>query len=407
MEPSKRADIGTGNPRSDYVLLAMGLLLLAMLLTWTRPPESSGYLRTVFDAATTLRGEGAYSDVAQDMVGFRALVEARDPYPVLGPAFRSLGIDWDVRHTSTHPPTAYVLAAPIACLPWNWASAVWAWLMLALLAVSLGCLGLRPLAAVGLAPIALLWPPMATSLGQITIPWLFGLSWAFAWLRQRPFWSGVGIGLASLTKFFPGILILLCFRKRLWRAVPGLALTWLAALAVVLWLSPHALARYAEINRTNSVEMMLRADNSSLLATSIRVGGWAGALCVLLFFVLILSANRGCFSRAPRGAPSTPSWMLLMYFAVALLPIAWVYSLAPLLPVILYLLRQGARTTLGAGITALVLPCLGASWGTESIAPLVTANVAVGVGLIAVGRPCSFPLARSFEGLFAEPETEA
>jgi hypothetical protein len=386
-----------GVPRRDYALLAAGVAVLLAMLAGRDTPGAPRYLQTVHQAAVALKGQVPYSDIATDIVGFRAMVEKRDAYPVLGPALRDMGMAWDIRHVSTHPPTAYVLVAPIAYLPWRWASAGWAWLMLALLGLSFYFCGLRPLVALGLTPIALLWPPVATSLGQTTILWLFGLAWAYAWLRERPFWSGVGIGLAALTKLVPGVMILLCCRKRLWRAVPGLAVPWVAALGAVLWLAPDALARYAEVNRTNAVETMLRVDNSALLATGFRAGGWAGVACVMLFLILILSVNRDCLFRAPEPVPSTRLWMLGSYVAVALLPIAWVYSLTPLLPVIMYLLLKGTKATTGAGMVAIAMPCLCAPWGVDSVAPLVTANVAVGVGLMAAGRPAALPRAPSSE----------
>jgi hypothetical protein len=53
-----------------------------------------------------LRGQNLHSDIVQDFYGLQALVYCWDPYAKLGPALRKIGVDWDVSHSSTHPPTA-------------------------------------------------------------------------------------------------------------------------------------------------------------------------------------------------------------------------------------------------------------------------------------------------------------
>ena len=106
-------------------------------------------------ASATLKGEGVASDLAQDIIGFQALVRHADPYPVLGPAYQKMGLDWGMQHPSTHPPMAFLLVAPIAFLPWNLASAAWAWFMLVLLVLTFRCFGTSWKAAIGLTPLVL------------------------------------------------------------------------------------------------------------------------------------------------------------------------------------------------------------------------------------------------------------
>lgn len=400
-EPERPSPV---TPRSDYVILALGLLFLLLLLSSRGSFDILSYRGTLQQASLTLRGQVPFSDLAQDVVGFRALVERRDAYPILGPAMRSLGIDWNVRHASTHPPTAYLLVAPVAYLSWSWASALWAWLMLGLLYLSFRSLGLRPLVALGLTPLAVLWPPVATSLGQMTLVWLFGITAAYAWARERPFASGIALGLAAMTKLFPGLLIILFLRNRLWRGVLGLVAVGVVSLLVLVWLSPAFLSQYAGVNESNSLATILRQDNSSLPASAFRAAGWPGVIGVLLFLSLVISANRDCLASWRESEPSLKLWMLGFYLTVVLLPIAWIYSVAPLLPVILFLLRQEGRAAQVAGLAALAIPFAATPWGVNSVAPLVTVHVAVGVGLILVGRPLRFPLAGSFKGLFGGTE---
>jgi len=91
---------------------------LALLLALS-PPADSDYparLDGARTAALILRGEGGRSDFAADYVSARALLDRTDPYPVLGPAFENVGLDWQITTRSTHPPTVGLLALPVARL---------------------------------------------------------------------------------------------------------------------------------------------------------------------------------------------------------------------------------------------------------------------------------------------------
>jgi len=89
----------------------------------------------------TLKGQAPYSDVATDFYGFNALLTNKDPYAILGPALKTIGVHWKAPFASTHPPTAFLVVAPVAWLPWPISSMAWAWLMLICLCLSLriGC----------------------------------------------------------------------------------------------------------------------------------------------------------------------------------------------------------------------------------------------------------------------------
>lgn len=397
------ASLSPSRTTSDLTLLVVGVILLSCMLAWHGAYDPNTYLGTLQRAVSTLRGHGPNSDIATDIVGFRALVEGRNAYPILGPALLDIGIDWDVRHASTHPPTTYLFVAPVAYLPWSLASAVWGWLMFALLVPTFIFCGLRPVAAVGLAPIALLWPPVATSLGQLTLLWLFCLSAAYWAMWSRPVVSGLAIGLASLTKFFPAILILLFLRKRLWTAGIGMGLVWAASLLTLLLIAPNSWLEYAAANQTNTIETIMRSDNSSLLAYSFRSKGLLGLCVSMVFILVVVFSNHNSLKNWRDPYPSLPAWMVLVYLSVALLPISWIYSSAPLLPVILFLLSRRRFIPVTAGLIGLAIPFFAAPWGFESVKPLVSVTLAVGVGLIAQARSLPFPFARSFDDLFSQP----
>ena len=338
-------------------------------------------------ASLTLKGRGDPTDIAQDIVGFRALANRQDPYPILGPAYRSLGLEWvgEVRNASTHPPMAFLFVAPIAFLSWNWASALWAWLMITLVILSFRCYGISWKAAIGLTPIALLWPPVATSLGQLTIIWLFALSAGYYFERTKQFWSGIFIGLGAITKFFPGVLIISFLLKRKWIALLGFVSTFILSIILLLLLEPSSIYRYFEASQsTSSIAMILRLDNASLLINSYRFGGWVGVTMVLFLFLSIIWTNRDYFY-APLLYSSPRSWVLLSFFSVALLPISWVFSLAPLLPIVIILITRKKLSTLIIGVCCIVIPFIFPSYGTAI--PSAVVVLLVGVGLLFDGLP--------------------
>src|SRR5207253_7410260 len=131
-------------------------------------------------------------------------------------------------HRSTHPPTAFVLVLPVAWLPWKAAAAAWGVLMLMTIAGAWWALGVSAELAAALAPLTLVWPPAAWSLGQLTPLWLLGLALAWRW-RARPALAGAAVGIASLSKLLPALsLAPLLVRRRL-RVLLGFAVVWGAA----------------------------------------------------------------------------------------------------------------------------------------------------------------------------------
>src|SRR5262245_43127578 len=190
--------------RMDLVLFLAGLATLGFILALPAREDADTYLDHLRGAASVLRDQILTTDVTTDILGFRALFYGTDPYAPIAVAAKTAGIEWDVSHASTHPPTAYLLVAPVALWPLTAAIAIWSWAMLGLVIAGFRCLGLSWEGAIGAGLLSLLWPPTSPSLAQLTPIWFFAVTWV---LRDtKPKAAGV-IALASFTKFYPAMLM--------------------------------------------------------------------------------------------------------------------------------------------------------------------------------------------------------
>jgi len=378
----------------ENIILIVGAGVFFWLLLLPKPGPAWVYYDTIKYGSTTLKGQIPFSDFVQEVVGFRAIYNKTDPYPILGPALKeSLGIDWGVVHGSTHPPTSFLLAAPVAFFSWPVASALWAWLMLCLIVLSFRFYGLSWKLSLGLMPLTLLWPPASASLGQITIVWMFGLGLAYYFREKRLFWSGASVGLASLTKYFPGLLMIIFLLKRRWAAILGFVLVWVLALSLISLLNPTTIPRYIEEQfiakriyypkpddapMTTTAATMRRTDNSAPLVVSYRYGGLPGLVLLILLFSTIIFVNRRYFYEW-KTAPSTRLWMLLAYFSAACLPIFWIYSLMPLLPVIAFFLFERKIVTTLIALYSILIPSIYIQGGEQSVIPIASVTIFLGL----------------------------
>ncbi len=366
---------------SDNIILIAGAIVFIWILLLPKPVQIGSYYDSIKHASATLKGQTPFSDFAAEVVGFRALYYKTDPYPVLGPALKGLGIDWNVTLPHSHPPTSYLFAAPVAFLPWPWASAVWAWLMLGLIVLTYYFYGLSWKKAVGLMPFTLLWPPASIALGQVTILWMFGLAMAYYFRRRQPLWSGVSIGLASATKLFAGIVIGVFLLKRKWTAVLGFLSIWIVMLGVVSLLNSQALPQYFAISRPVGLAIIARSDNQSPIIVSYRYGGLIGVAFIALLFWLIIFANRK-YLHERQTFPTTRAWMILTYFSVALLPTSYIYALIPLLPVIVFLISVKKIATTILSLYCILIPCIYVQGGDQSVLPMASVSWALGLAFI-------------------------
>lgn len=370
----------------ENLILIAGAGFFVWLLLLPKPSPAWVYSDTVKYGSATLKGQTPFSDFAAMVVGFRALSDRTDPYPNLGEAFKGLGIDWPVNHGSNHPPTSYLLAAPVAFLPWPFASAAWAWAMVCLMVLSYRLYGLSWKIALGLTPFTLLWPPASASLGQVTIVWMFGVALAYYFRKGRPFWSGAGVALASLSKYMPAVMMVIFLAGRKWKAVFGFLAVWIGSLALVTVMNPAAVPRYVEENQTTTFAIIERPDNSAPLVVGYRYGGWAAVALILLFFALIVFIYRRDFYEW-EASPSTRVWMLTAYLSVAWLPIFWVYSLTPLLPVLVYLIFQRKIVTTFLCLLGLILPSVYISGGEATVLALAGVSLLTGLAFICEALP--------------------
>jgi Glycosyltransferase family 87 len=371
------------------VWLVIAAVELGILLAIPAPgnPDKPGRVGGIRTAAAQLRASGPPIDLVQDYVGARDVARGRDVYPVLTRAYASVGLTWPAGHRSTHPPTAFLLVLPVAWLSWKQAAAVWMALMLAALAAAYWALGALPGPAVALAPLTLVWPPGAWSMGQLTPLWLLGL--ALAWrLRDRPGSAGAAIALASLTKLLPALMLLPFLLLRRWSVLRGFVLVWTAAVAALLILDAGAIGRYVTILRTASREQAARGENSALLWAAAHNYGAAGVAvgALLIAAVLVLALRR----TRRLGELDRLSWDSTGWAAVALLPIAWIYSLLPLLPTLVRVVRRGGLVAAALCLVTFVIPFVIDPFGLPGGIRLAFATASLGAALVVVhGRQVS------------------
>ena len=341
-------------------------------------PGVDGGIRT---AAAQLRGAGPPVDLVQDYVGARSLVGSGDPYEILTKAYASVGLTWPAQHRSTHPPTTFVLTLPVAWLGWSVAAAVWAWLMLGAIGAAWWALGARTELAAALAPVTLLWPPAAWSLGQLTPVWLLGIALAWRW-RRDALRSGASIGLAALTKLLPTLSLAPFLLVHRVRTLLGYAAVVGFALLVLVILRPGIVTRYVSVSGSVGRQQAARPENSALLWAFDHRFGLAGAAVAAGLIGCVLGAS--VLRLRSRGHLDEWSFWAWSWAGVALLPIAWIYSLLPLLPALAHCLRRGGFFSRALAVFAFSVPFAIDPFGLPGGIRLALATASTGVSLLAV-----------------------
>jgi Glycosyltransferase family 87 len=367
--------------RTTLLLLAAGELAVLLLLPAPANPDKPGVSGGIRTAAAQLRGAGPPIDLVQDYVGARALVGGGDAYPVLTRAYARVGLDWPAEHRSTHPPTAFVLVLPVAWLPWKAAAAVWAALMLAAIGATWWALGARWEVAAALATATLLWPPAAWSLGQLTPVWLLSIALAWRW-RERAARAGAAVAVAALTKLLPTLCLAPFIFVRRFRAVGGFAAVTMYVLLLLVALRASAVDRYVSVARRVGRDQAARGENSALLWAFGHNYGVAGAILAALLVAAVLVTS--VLRLDALDSIDAWSWLAWSWAAVALLPIAWIYSLLPLLPGLLYSLRRGGLVSRAFAAVAISVPFLVDPFGLPGGIRLAFATACAGLSLLAL-----------------------
>jgi hypothetical protein len=326
------------------VVLAGGMLLL-LIATQLIAPQGLGvrcsecFLAGAWRAVETFQGRGPSGDFAQDYLGARRLLGGQSAYPALGPAWVEIGLPGGgADHSSTHPPSAFLFGLPFTTVPAPKVERIWAVVVLIALILSCRISGLSWAAAFALSTWGLLWPPLAWSFNQLTPIWLLGQT--LAWRYQKlPWLVGIALGLASLTKYLPVVLLVPFVLRRGWAAVAGFTSVWVLAVGVLLWLSPAVFVEYVQVALPTSMAQTVRKDNGGLFPVADHR---LGPLASVLAAVMVIAA----LTRAVRTSVTGPqisrhAWGLWVWLSVALLPISWQYSLLPLAAALLEVIRTG------------------------------------------------------------------
>jgi hypothetical protein len=338
-------------------------------------------LRAIRD---TWSGRGRPTEFVQDLIGARGLQQGTNPYPMLSEGAAQFDLAWPIAHRSTHPPTAFLLALPLASLPWNTATGWWIVAMLGVLVLTALALGLR-YAALPVTVASLLWAPAAWSMVQLTPFWLAGV--VLAWrVQSRPLLAGAVIGVATLAKLLPAIALGPFLWRRQWTVLVGFGTVWLVALGLLALLgAPDALARYLVLMLEVGQEQAARTDNAALLLAAPARWGWFGLMLAGALIVAVLGrALMQLRGVRELGFTQFGPWVWL---TVALLPVAWDYSLLPLLPWLAVAVWCGRPLVAVLAGVALALPML--LWDADN-SLLITISIAA-AGLAIAGQAQGTP----------------
>jgi hypothetical protein len=359
------------------------LIFLLMPVLFSKSKTSTGIGDSLSYSAATFYGM-SNTDLAQDIIGFRAMVMRENVYPNLGLAHAKLGLDFPVDAKSTHLPTTFLFVAPIAFLTWRYASMSWALLMLLGIICTFRILGFAWPRAMGYGFLSILWLPVMMSFGQLTILWLLFVAIAYTTLNKNPFASGFFIGLASLIKLFPAVMMAPFLLQKKWDAIYGFLLAVGIGITGVFLISPKAICEYMD-SPQNIQATILRSDNSSLFNVGYRYFGMQGILIAIFLLGIFLLLNRKQLCVGERIIQEQ-SWMFWTFLSVTLLPVIWIYSLVPLLPIILNFMRSKDIIVKLIGWASIIIPIWGYPWGDQSVPFIAGVTLLIGIGVTITNR---------------------
>ena len=328
-----------------------GLLGLYVGLDYLSRVAPLGRWNGGFEVIRALLLEGKETELLQDYAGARALLFGGNAYETNLEQFdryAQVGSLWLNNVVSTHPPTAFTLVLPLAPLPFAVASAMWAAIMLLGLLLVVRSCGTTWHVAALLAPLLLLAPPVAAGVNQLALAWLVLVFLAFRY-RGRPLVAGLLLGVASLTKFLPALLMMPLIARRQWRGVAAFAGVWIGTLVLVAALNVEVIRTYLAVAGSAAAVWLADPGNGAFLLTAWRSGPLALTLAlVLIGWVLCLEGR--AFTAGT--VDDRLHWARWNWLAVSLLPIAWVYSVLPLALSLVILFQMRRMLAFAIGLAA-------------------------------------------------------
>jgi MFS family permease len=333
-------------------------------------------------------GRWVTTDVQLDFASAAALVHREDPYQVSAVLFDRYGIpSWGVAVANPHPPTTVAMMIPFALISYKDALTAWSVLMVFAIIWTIQLMGVRVAyaAPLGLA-ICAIWPG-AYAIGNVAP--VIGLGIALAYrFRDHPLLAAAGLTLAAAPKA-SGLILLVPFVLTLrWKPVLWTA-GFMGALALLpLAFYPATWSRYLDVGVTSITLNAARDDNAAVLNLAAKVGlpSWlaiGGIIAVAVAAALLIR----------------DSFWPTVWLIVALLPIAWMYSLVTLIPLFCVAVRRPNPWGVGAVVigTALAVGSPPLGMMPTKILPLIV--LAAFVALLQVRENAFWPDRQDIAGM--------
>ena len=329
-----------------YLIAFLGLHYLGLHIALpnekVNPIDPTG---GIAPAGRELLGRTIPTDFYADYASVHALTHGRDAYAPMRSLFQGLGPAWDVPGVDPHPPTMLSLVLPFSLLHYGAALTAWALAMVFAMVATLRLVGVRLSLAVGVGVGLAITFPGAYGIAN-PVP-IIGLGVALAYrYRDRPAIAGLGIALAAAPKG-SGLILAVPFlaADRVKTVFYAAGYYCVFAVTPVLFQS-DVWQRYLR-EAPNSVRYNgNRADSGSLLRLAHIWFGWPAVVAI---FVIALITGAMIFISRDLFWP--PVWAM-----VATLPIAWMYSLLTLVPLVAWaVLISPRRVGLPAALAAAVL----------------------------------------------------
>jgi hypothetical protein len=299
------------------------------------------------------------SDFCQDYIASARVLHGLAPYLPLHCWSALIKIPAPVEYDA-HPPFSILLFLPLALLPKVTATMIWGFGCLAMYLLS-GALLLRALGWLSLRNAALfvlgslLWPPSILAENVQNFAQLLLLLLISAWLlgrKKHDSWAGWLLGLASLFKIWPVLLLVESLIQRRWRlALVGGVTIALGLLLTLGILGPGAYAAYigpvqanehywipseGNISLTGAVARPLLGDVATPLPSIIQ--GIPPEQAVLLGEILAGSLLIGtlfflwwCRRKTISEVTELLSQSLLITVSLLVFPITWLWGLITIL----------------------------------------------------------------------------